>query len=60
MAKVIWKETKVSSLLALCLGAGICQSAVLSWETEIPAEYSACQSGVCDFTALSLQVIRQR
>jgi len=56
--KVIWKETKVSSLLALCLGVlAFAKVLFLSWETEIPAEYSLVKIAFVISLALSLQVI---
>lgn len=56
--KVIWKETKVSSLLALCLGLlAFAKVLFLSWETEIPAEYSLFKVAFVISLALSLQVI---
>jgi magnesium transporter len=56
--KVIWKETKVSSLLALCLGLlAFAKVLFLSWETEIPAEYSLVKVAFVISLALSLQVI---
>jgi len=56
--KVIWKETKVSSLLALCLGVlAFAKVLFLSWETEIPAEYSLVKVAFVISLALSLQVI---
>jgi len=56
--KVIWKETKVSSLLALCLGVlAFAKVLFLSWETEIPAEYSLVKIAFVISLALSFQVI---
>jgi magnesium transporter len=56
--KVIWKETKVSSLLALCLGLlAFAKVLFLSWETQIPAEYSLVKVAFVISLALSLQVI---
>jgi magnesium transporter len=56
--KVIWKETKVSSLLALCLGLlAFAKVLFLSWETEIPAEYSLVKVAFVISLALALQVI---
>jgi len=56
--KVIWKEIKVSSLLALCLGLlAFAKVLFLSWETEIPAEYSLVKVAFVISLALSLQVI---
>ena len=58
--KVIWKETKVSSLLALCLGLlAFAKVLFLSWETEIPAEYSLVKVAFVISLALSLQVITE-
>lgn len=56
--KVIWKETKVSSLLALCLGLlAFAKVLFLSWETEIPPQYSLPMIAFVIALALSLQVI---
>jgi len=56
--KVIWKETKVSSLLALCLGLlAFAKVLFLSWETQVPAEYSLVKVAFVISLALSLQVI---
>jgi len=56
--KVIWKETKVSSLLALCLGVlAFAKVLFLSWETQVPAEYSLVEVAFVISLALSLQVV---
>lgn len=56
--RVIWKETKVSSLLAICLGVlAFGKVLFLSWETEIPSEYNLSIVAMVIALALSLQVI---
>ncbi|MFN4300082.1 MAG: magnesium transporter [Thermaurantimonas sp.] len=56
--KVIWKETKVSTLLAICLGVlAFAKVLFLSWETEIPSQYSLSVIAFVISLALSLQVI---
>ncbi|MCH7401529.1 magnesium transporter [Belliella kenyensis] len=55
---IIFKEFKISSMLAVCLGVlAFLKVLFLSWETSIPAEYTLVQLAVVISTALSLQVI---
>ncbi|MCS7003800.1 MAG: magnesium transporter [Cytophagales bacterium] len=56
--RVLWKETKVSILLAICLGIlAFAKVVFLSWETPIPSEYSLVVIASMISLALSLQVI---
>ncbi|MFQ3598180.1 MAG: magnesium transporter [Chloroherpetonaceae bacterium] len=56
--KVIWKETKIATLLAICLGLlAFAKVLFLSWETEIPTQYSLSTIAFVISLALSLQVI---
>lgn len=56
--QVIWKETKVSSLLAICLGIlAFGKVLFLSWETDIPTEFSLPVVALVIALALSLQVV---
>lgn len=56
--KVIWKETKISSLLAICLGLlAFGKVMFLSWETDIPTQFSLSVVAFVIAFALSLQVI---
>lgn len=56
--KILWKETRISTLLALCLGIlAFAKVLFLSWETEIPAQYSLSEIAFMISLALSLQVI---
>lgn len=56
--KVIWKETKISSLLAICLGIlAFAKVLFLSWETDIPSQYSLPVIAFVISLALSLQVV---
>ncbi|MCS7029593.1 MAG: magnesium transporter [Bacteroidia bacterium] len=55
---ILWKETKISFLLAICLGIlAYAKVLFLSWETEIPSEYSLPVIALMITLALSLQVI---
>ncbi|MCX7651134.1 MAG: magnesium transporter [Flavobacteriales bacterium] len=56
--QILWKEARVSSLLALCLGLlAFAKVLFLSWETEIPAQFSLSQIAFTISLALSLQVV---
>jgi magnesium transporter len=56
--KILWKEAKISLLLAICLGIlAYGKVLFLSWETEIPAEYSLAKIAFMIAIALSLQVV---
>jgi magnesium transporter len=56
--RVLWKETKVSLLLAGCLGVvAFAKVLFLSWETEIPSMYSLPNIALMISIALSLQVV---
>ncbi|MDW8288981.1 MAG: magnesium transporter, partial [Flammeovirgaceae bacterium] len=56
--RILWKETKISFLLALCLGLiAYAKVLFLSWETEIPTSYSLPSIAFMISLALSLQVI---
>jgi magnesium transporter len=56
--RVLWKELKISSLLALILGVlSFGKVLFLSWGSEIPVGHSLTEIGVCIALALSLQVI---
>jgi len=56
--KILWKEAKISLLLAICLGIlAYGKVLFLSWETEIPAEHSLAKIAFMIAIALSLQVV---
>lgn len=56
--KILWKETKISILLAVCLGLlAFAKVLFLSWETEIPSEYQLAEVAFAISLALSLQVV---
>lgn len=56
--RVIWKETRVAFLVAICLGIlAFLKVLFLSWETTIPSNFSLFQIALVIATALSLQVI---
>ncbi|MBX2945680.1 MAG: magnesium transporter [Cyclobacteriaceae bacterium] len=56
--KILWKETKISLLLAGCLGIiAFAKVLFLSWETEIPAAYSLMNIAFMISIALALQVV---
>lgn len=56
--KILWKEAKVSLLLAVCLGLlAYGKVLFLSWETEIPSEYSLPLIAFMISLALALQVV---
>lgn len=56
--RILWKETRVSFLMALCLGLlAFAKVLFLSWETEIPAQFSLSQIASTISLALSLQVV---
>lgn len=56
--KVIFKEAKIALLLALVLGfLSFLKVVFLSWETEIPEEFSLFSVALAIAIALSLQVI---
>jgi magnesium transporter len=55
---IVFKEFKISSLLAVCLGVlAFLKVLFLSWETSIPEQYTLIQIALVISTALSLQVI---
>ncbi|MCS7074653.1 MAG: magnesium transporter, partial [Bacteroidia bacterium] len=55
---ILLKETKISFLLAVCLGLlAFGKVLFLSWETEIPSEYSLASIALMISLALSIQVI---
>ena len=55
---VLWKEARVSLLMALVLGLlAFGKVLFLSWDTEVPAEYSLINIAAVISFALSLQVI---
>lgn len=55
---ILWKEAKISLLLAICLGVlAYAKVLFLSWETEIPSEYSLASIAFMISLALSLQVV---
>nr|WP_268223226.1 magnesium transporter [Sinomicrobium oceani] len=54
----MWKEAKISLLLAICLGVlAFAKVLFLSWETPIPALYSLSRIAFAIALALSIQVI---
>lgn len=56
--KIVFKEFKISSMLAVCLGVlAFLKVLFLSWETSIPAEYTLFQLAFVISSALALQVI---
>lgn len=56
--KILWKEAKVSLLLAICLGLlAYGKVLFLSWETEIPSAYSLPLIAFVISLALALQVV---
>lgn len=56
--KILWKEAKISFLLAICLGLlAYGKVLFLSWETEIPSAYSLPLIAFMISLALALQVI---
>ncbi|MFN3529033.1 MAG: magnesium transporter [Bacteroidia bacterium] len=56
--RILWKEARVSLLIALCLGLiAFAKVLFLSWETDIPAAYSLTTVAFVISLALSLQVI---
>lgn len=56
--QILWKEMKISLLLAVCLGIlAFGKVMFLSWETEIPATYSLPVIAFMISLALSLQVV---
>jgi magnesium transporter len=55
---VVWKEVRVSILLAVCLGLlAYGKVLFLSWETEIPSSFTLAQVGFVISLALALQVV---
>ncbi|MCS6821309.1 MAG: magnesium transporter [Microscillaceae bacterium] len=55
---ILWKETKISLLLAICLGVlAYAKVLFLSWETEIPANFSLNMIAFMISLALALQVV---
>jgi magnesium transporter len=55
---IIWKEARVSLLLAICLGLlAYGKVLFLSWETEIPPVYSLSSIALMISLALALQVV---
>jgi magnesium transporter len=56
--KIVFKEFKISSMLAVCLGVlAFLKVLFLSWETSIPSEYTLNQLAFIISLALSLQVV---
>ncbi len=56
--KVIWKEFRVSVLIAVCLGIiAFLKILFLSWETTIPAQFSLLAIALTITIALMLQVV---
>ncbi|EKB48353.1 magnesium transporter [Cecembia lonarensis] len=56
--KIVFKEFKISSMLAVCLGVlAFLKVLFLSWETSIPSEYTLNQLAFVISLALSLQVV---
>ncbi|EIM75552.1 hypothetical protein A3SI_12903 [Nitritalea halalkaliphila LW7] len=56
--QIIFKEFKISFLLAICLGVlAFGKVLFLSWETTVPPEYSLMQIASVIALALSLQVV---
>jgi magnesium transporter len=55
---ILWKEARISLLLAVCLGLlAYAKVLFLSWETEIPSAYSLPTIAIMISLALSLQVV---
>ncbi|MCS6981166.1 MAG: magnesium transporter [Flavobacteriales bacterium] len=55
---ILWKETCISSFLAICLGLLVFGNVLfLSWETEIPSQFSLGEIALTISLALSLQVV---
>ncbi len=56
--KILWKEARISLLLAVCLGIlAFLKVLFLSWETPIPELYSLSRIAFAIALALSIQVI---
>jgi magnesium transporter len=56
--KILWKEAKISLLLAVCLGLlAYGKVLFLSWETDIPSAYSLTVIAFAISLALALQVV---
>jgi magnesium transporter len=56
--KILWKEAKISLLLAVCLGLlAYGKVLFLSWETDIPSDYSLPVIAFMISLALALQVV---
>lgn len=56
--KIVFKEFKISSMLAVCLGVlAFLKVLFLSWESSIPSEYTLTQLAFVISLALSLQVV---
>jgi len=56
--KVIWKEFRVSVLIAVCLGIiAFLKILFLSWETTIPSQFSLLAIAITITIALMLQVV---
>lgn len=56
--KILWKEARISTLLAVCLGLlAFAKVLFLSWETDIPPQYSLAEIAFMISLALSLQVV---
>jgi magnesium transporter len=56
--KILWKEAKISLLLAVCLGVlAYGKVLFLSWETDIPSAYSLPVIAFMISLALALQVV---
>lgn len=56
--KILWKEAKVAVLLSICLGVlAYGKILFLSWETDIPNEYTLSGIAFVISLALALQVI---
>jgi magnesium transporter len=56
--KILWKEAKISLLLAVCLGLlAYGKVLFLSWETDIPSAYSLPLIAFMISLALALQVV---
>ena len=56
--KILWKEARISLLLAVCLGLlAYGKVLFLSWETDIPSAYSLPLIALMISLALALQVI---
>lgn len=56
--KIVFKEFKISSMLAVCLGVlAFLKVLFLSWETSLPVEYTLTQLAFVISLALSLQVV---